>query len=165
MGWLAFTMLVAVVLVTGFVVWRKWIAPWRDVDQLADDIVEHRAPRRFLISGNPHVRRVGLAFEKLAERRRELQERVREGEQSVQGVFGAMLDGLVVVGVLGRVRHVNGECRRAFGGDENGSGGTHLELLRHASVERLVMEAIRSRQPQRESWRLSRGPSDGREME
>src|SRR5687767_5696173 len=165
MGWLAFTVLVAVVFMTGFVVWRKWIAPWKDVDQLADDIVEHRAPRRFLISGNPHVRRVGLAFEKLAERRRELQERVREGEQSVQGVFGAMLDGLVVVDDLRRIRLMNCEFRRAFGVDENSSGGTLLELLRLASVDRLVMEAIRSRQPQRESLRLSRGPSDGREME
>ena len=165
MGWLAFTVLAAVVFVIGFVVWRKWIAPWKDIDQLADDIVEHRAPRRFLISGNPHVRRVGLAFEKLAERRRELQERVRESEQSVQGVFGAMLDGLVVVDDLRRIRLVNREFRRAFGVDENASGGTLLELLRLASVDRLVMEAIRSRQPQRESLRLSRGPSEGREME
>lgn len=165
MGWLAFAALVAVVFVTGLVVWRKWIAPWKDVDQLADDIVEHRAPKKFLISGNPQARRVGLALEKLTERRRELEERVRESEQSVQAVFGAMLDGLVVVDDLRRVRLMNREFRRAFGVGENASGGTLLELLRLASVDRLVMEAIRSRQPQRESLRLSRGPSEGREME
>ena len=165
MGWLAFTVLLAVACVIGLVVWRKWIAPWKDVDQLTDDIVEHRAPRRFLISGNPHARRVGLALENLTERRRELQERVRESEQSVQAVFGAMLDGLVVVDDLRRVRLMNREFRRAFGVDENASGGTLLELLRLASVDRLVMEAIRSRQPQRESLRPSRGPSEGREME
>jgi len=165
MGWLAFAALVAVVFVTGLVVWHKWIAPWKDVDQLADDIVEHRAPKKFLISGNPQARRAGLALEKLTERRRELQERVRESEQSVQAVFGAMLDGLVVVDDLRRVRLMNREFRRAFGVGENASGGTLLELLRLASVDRLVMEAIRSRQPQRESLRLSRGPSEGREME
>jgi two-component system phosphate regulon sensor histidine kinase PhoR len=165
MGWLAFTALVAVVFVSGLVVWRKWIAPWKDVEKLTDDIVEHRAPRRFLISGNPHARRVGLALENLTERRRELQERVRESEQSVQAVFGAMLDGLVVVDDLRRVRLMNREFRRAFGVDENAAGGTLLELLRLASVDRLVMEAIRSRQPQRESLRPSRGPSEGREME
>lgn len=165
MGWLAFTALAAVAFVTGFVVWRKWVAPWKDVDRLTDDIVEHRAPRRFLISGNPHVRRVGLALEKLTDRRRELQERVRESEQSVQAVFGAMLDGLVVVDDLRRVRLMNREFRRAFGVGENASGGTLLELLRLASVDRLVMEAIRSRQPQRESMQMSRGASEGREME
>lgn len=165
MGWLAFTALVAVVFVTGLIVWHKWIAPWKDVDQLADDIVEHRAPRRFLISGNPHARRAGLSLEKLTERRRELQERVRESEQSVQAVFGAMLDGLVVVDDLRRVRLMNREFRRIFGIDEDISGGTLLELMRHASVDRLVLEAIRNREAQRETIQLSRGAGEGREME
>jgi two-component system phosphate regulon sensor histidine kinase PhoR len=165
MGWIAFTALVAVVLVTGLVVWRKWIAPWKDADQLTHDIVEHRAPRKFLITGNPHAQRIGLSLEKLTERRRELQERVRESEQSVQAVFSAMPDGLVVVDDHRGVRLMNREFRRAFGIDEQTSEGTLLELLRLASVDRLVMEAIRSRQLQRESLRLARGPSEGREME
>ena len=166
MGWLAFCGLIAVVLAAmAFAVWRKWIAPWKDVEELADAVVEHRAPRKFLISGNPHARRIGLAFENLTDRRRELDERVRESDLSVQAVFGAMLDGLVVVDDLRRVRLMNREFRRVFGLDENVSGGTLLEVIRHASVDRLVMEAIRSRQPQRESIQLSRGASEGREME
>src|SRR5688572_11815462 len=165
MGWLAFAALAAVMFVTGLVVWRKWIAPWKDVERLADDMVEHRAPRRFLISGNPQARRIGLAFENLTERRRELEERGRESDQSVQAVFGAMLDGLVVVDDLRRIRLMNREFRRAFGIVQNASGGSLLELLRLASIDRLVMESIRSRQPQRESIRLARGPSEGREME
>jgi two-component system phosphate regulon sensor histidine kinase PhoR len=165
MGWLAFTALLAVVFVAGLVLWRKWIAPWKDVDQLADDIVEQRPPKKFLISGNPRARRVGLALEKLTEGRRELQERVRESEQSVQAVFGAMLDGLVVVDDHRRVRLMNREFRCIFGINESASGGTLLELLRLASIDRLVIEAIRSRRPQHESLRLSRGPGEGREME
>lgn len=165
MGWLAFSALIAVVLGTGFAVWRKWVAPWKDAERLVDDIVEHRAPRKFLISGNPHARRIGVALENLTERRRELEQRVREGELSVQAVFGAMLDGLAVVDDLRRVRLMNREFRHVFGVEENVSGGTLLEVIRHASVDRLVMEAIRSRQPQRESIQLSRGGSEGREME
>jgi two-component system, OmpR family, phosphate regulon sensor histidine kinase PhoR len=165
MGWLAFCGLIAVVLVTALAVWRKWIAPWRDVDELADAIVEHRAPRKFLISGNPHAQRIGLAFENLTDRRREMDERVRESELSVQAVFGAMLDGLVVVDDLRRVRLMNREFRRVFGLEEDVSGGTLLELIRHASVDRLVMEAIRVGEPRRESIQMSRGASEGREME
>jgi two-component system phosphate regulon sensor histidine kinase PhoR len=165
MGWLAFTALIAVALAIGFTVWRKWIAPWKDVDELADAIVQRRAPRKFLVSGNPHARRIGLALENLTERRRELEECVRESDLSVQAVFGAMLDGLVVVDDRRRVRLANREFRRVFGVAENISGGTLLELIRNASVDRLVMEAIRSRQPQRESMRISPGASEGREME
>jgi two-component system phosphate regulon sensor histidine kinase PhoR len=165
MGWLAFCGLIAVVLVTALAVWRKWIAPWRDVDELADAIVEHRAPRKFLITGNPHSQRIGLALENLTDRRRELDERVRESELSVQAVFGAMLDGLVVVDDLRRVRLMNREFRRVFGLEKDVSGGTLLELIRHASVDRLVMEAIRVGEPRRESIQMSRGASEGREME
>ncbi|MEY2489848.1 MAG: two-component system, OmpR family, phosphate regulon sensor histidine kinase PhoR [Verrucomicrobiota bacterium] len=165
MGWLAFCGLIAVVLATGFAVWRKWIAPWKDVEELTNSIVEHRAPRKFLISGNPQARHIGLALENLTDRRRELEERARESELSVQAVFGAMLDGLLVVDDLRRVRLMNRAFRRIFGVAENVSGGTLLELIRHASVDRLVMEAIRVGEPRRESIQVSRGTSEGREME
>jgi two-component system phosphate regulon sensor histidine kinase PhoR len=165
MGWFAFSALVAIVLGLAFAVWRKWIAPWKDADELAQAITEGRAPRKFLVSGNPHARRIGLAMEQLTDRRRELEERVREGELSVQAVFGAMLDGLVVVDDLRRVRLMNDEFRRIFGVDQGVSGGTLLEMIRHASLDRLVMEAIRSRTAQRESVQLSRGAGEGREME
>jgi two-component system, OmpR family, phosphate regulon sensor histidine kinase PhoR len=165
MGWLAFCGLIAVVLATALVVWRKWIAPWKDVDELTDAIASHRAPRKFLITANPRAQRIGLALENLTDRRRELDERVRESELSVQAVFGAMLDGLVVVDELRRVRLANREFRRVFGLDENVAGETLLELIRHASVDRLVMEAIRVGEPRRESIQLSRGLSEGREME
>jgi two-component system phosphate regulon sensor histidine kinase PhoR len=165
MGWLAFSALIALVFVIAIVFWRKWVVPWRDVEELTGAIAEHRAPRKFLISGNPHARRIGLALENLTDRRRELERKLREGELSVQAVFGAMLDGLVVVDDLRRVRLMNREFRRAFGIGEDVSGGTLLEVIRHASVDRLVMEAIRSGQPQRESIQISRGASEGREME
>jgi two-component system phosphate regulon sensor histidine kinase PhoR len=165
MGWLAFCGLIAVVLATALAVWRKWIAPWKDVDELTDAIAGHRAPRKFLITGNPHAQRIGLALENLTDRRRELDERVRESELSVQAVFGAMLDGLVVVDDLRRVRLANREFRRVFGLEENVAGETLLELIRHASVDRLVMEAIRAGEPRRESIQMSRGVSEGREME
>lgn len=165
MGWLAFFALVAMALAIGFAVWRKWIAPWKDAEELAEHIAEHRAPRKFLISGNPHARRIGLALESLSDRQRELEQRAREGEQSVQAVFGAMLDGLVVVDEARRVRLMNREFRRVFGVEENISGRTLLEVIRDASVDRLVREAIRSGQPQGESMRVSPSASEGREME
>jgi two-component system phosphate regulon sensor histidine kinase PhoR len=165
MGWLAFCGLIAVVLVIAFAVWRKWIAPWKDVEELTDAIVAHRPPRKFLISGNPQAQRIGLALENLTDRRRELDERVRESELSVQAVFGAMLDGLVVVDDLRRVRLMNREFRRMFGQEAATPGEPLLEVIRHASIDRLVMEAIRAGEPRRESIQMSRGASEGREME
>jgi two-component system, OmpR family, phosphate regulon sensor histidine kinase PhoR len=165
MGWFALCLLAAVSIVTALVVWRRWIAPWKDVEELSQAIVDKSPPRKFLISANPQSRSIGLALEMLADRQRVLEERFREGEFSVQAVFGAMLDGLVVVDDRRRVRMMNREFRRAFGLEEAEPGAPLLEMIRHASIDRLVMEAIRVREPRRESIQMSRGPSEGREME
>jgi two-component system, OmpR family, phosphate regulon sensor histidine kinase PhoR len=165
MVWFALCLLTAAFIVTALLVWRRWIAPWKDVDELSRAIVDKSPPRKFLISANPESRSIGLALELLVDRQRELEERFREGEFSVQAVFGAMLDGLVVVDDRRRVRMMNREFRRMFGLEEAEPGEPLLEMIRHASIDRLVMEAIRAREPRRESIQMSRGPSEGREME
>jgi two-component system phosphate regulon sensor histidine kinase PhoR len=165
MGWFAFCGLAILALAIVFVGWRRWVAPWNDVRELTDAVVERRAPRKFLISGNSQAQRIGLALEKLTERRGELEERLREGELSVQAVFSAMLDGLVVVDDRRRVRMMNREFRHMFGVAENVSGSPLLEVIRHATVDRLAMEAIRVQEPRRDSIQMSQGISEGREME
>src|SRR5205807_3900797 len=151
MGWFALCLFAAVFLMIALVVWRRWISPWKDVEELLQAVVDKRPPRKFLISANPQSRKIGLAFERLAGRQRELEERFREGGFSVQAVFGAMLDGLVVVDDRRRVRMMNREFRRMFGLEEAEPGEPLLEMIRHASIDRLVLEAIRVRELQRES--------------
>ena len=165
MGWIAFYALVALGLIVALAVWRKWIAPWKDARELADDIVELRAPRKFLISGNPEARHVGLALEKLMDRRGDLEKRVAESESSAQTILGAMPDGLAVVDERRTVQLMNPELRRIFGIGDKVSGGTLLELVHNASVDRLAVEAIRVQEPQRDSIELSRGGSEPRELE
>jgi two-component system, OmpR family, phosphate regulon sensor histidine kinase PhoR len=165
MGWIAFYALLAIVLIAAFAFWRKWISPWKDARELADDIVERRPPRKFLISGNPEARRVGLALETLMDRRGDLEKRVRESESSAQTVLGAMPDGLAVVDERRNVQLLNPEFRRIFGLGENVSGGTLLELVRNASADRLAVEAIRRQEPQRDSVEIIRSGAEPREME
>src|SRR4051794_18898743 len=114
MGWLAFCGLAAAVTIAAAVTWRRWIAPWREAEEVVDAITSERTPRKFLISANERAQRMGLALEKLGERQHALAERVREGELSAKTVFGAMLDGLVVVDGQRRVRLMNRACRQLF---------------------------------------------------
>jgi two-component system phosphate regulon sensor histidine kinase PhoR len=165
MGWIAFYALVAVGVIVALAVWRKWISPWKDARELADDIVEQRPPRKFLISGNPEARHVGLALEKLMDRRGDLEKRVRESESSAQTILGAMPDGLAVVDERRTVQLMNPELRRIFGLSDKVTGGTLLELVHNAAVDRLAVEAIRVQEPQRDSIELSRGGSEPRELE
>lgn len=165
MGWLAFCGLAAIGLVTAVVLWRRWVAPWKDAEELAVAVAAERTPRKFLISGNARARRIGLALETLSNRQRDLGERVREGELSTQTVFGAMLDGLVVVDGQHRVRLMNRAFQELFGVARQGPGVPLLELIRLASVDRLVSEASRAAEPRTESIQLARGSGQDRELE
>jgi two-component system phosphate regulon sensor histidine kinase PhoR len=165
MGWIAFYALVAVGVIVALAVWRKWISPWKDARELADDIVEQRPPRKFLISGNPEARHVGLALEKLMDRRGDLEKRAGESESSAQTILGAMLDGLAVVDDRRTVRLMNREFRRIFGLAESVPGGTLLELVHNASVDRVTVEALRRQEPQTDSIEIARGGSEPREFD
>src|SRR4051812_43518790 len=164
MGWFAFFALAAVVLITAIAFWRKWISPWKDAQELAEAVVAQRPPRKVLISGNPEAHKVGLALETLMDRRRELEKRVLESESSVETVFAAMLDGLAVIDDRRTVRLMNREFRQIFDVRDNGAG-TLLELVHNAAIDRLALEAIRSREPQRETIELTRGGAEPRVME
>ena len=164
MGWIAFLALAAIALIATVAVWRKWISPWKDAQELADAVVAQRSPRKVLISGNPEAHKVGLALETLMDGRRELEKRVLESESSVQTVFAAMLDGLAVTDDRRRVRLMNRAFRQIFGVPDNGAG-TLLELVHNAAIDRLALQAIQQREPQTETIELSRGGAEPRVME
>ncbi|MBA2269479.1 MAG: PAS domain-containing protein [Chthoniobacterales bacterium] len=162
---LAFGVAGVLIAAISLALWWRWGRPWRDVERIAEAAASGETPPGFLVSGNPSALRVGFALEKLANRRRELEARLSEGQLSVQAVFGAMLDGLVVVDERRRIRMVNREFGRLFGSDHAEPGTPLLEVIGHASMDRLVTEAMATGEPRRESIQMSRGPSAGRELE
>lgn len=164
MGWIAFLALAAIAVIATVAVWRKWISPWKDAQELADAVVAQRPPRKVLISGNPEAHKVGLALETLMDRRRELEKRVLESESSVQTVFAAMLDGLAVIDDRRSVRLMNRAFRQIFGVSDRGSG-TLLELTRNAAVDRLATEVVRERKPQQQEIDLTRAGDEARVFE
>ena len=165
MGWVAFTLLLVAVIIGAVHVWRRWIDPWREVDELLGSIAETRPPRKFLMTGNLRATEIGRSMEEIALRLRDLEQRVQEGEFSVQAVFGAMLDGLVVVDAARRVRMSNREFGRIFGWNGSAPGAPLVELIGHATIDHLVSDAIRAGEARREAIQMSRGPSEGRELE
>ena len=158
MGWLILGLAVAaiVLVATSYVVWRRWIEPWREVEELVHDIAAGRAPRKFLMSANRRAREIGLALEPLAGRHRELERNVQEGSLSLQTILAALPDGLVVVDDRRRAQMVNPEFRRVFGIEDNASGVPLLELIRDVVTDRLLIEALESGEPRCESIQVSR---------
>ncbi len=156
MVWLALAFAAAILLVVAVYVWRRWIEPWREVEELVHDIAAGRAPRKFLMSANRRARGIGLALEPLASRQLELERNVQEGTLSVQAILGALPDGLVVVDDRRRAQMMNLEFRRVFGIGENAAGEPLLELIRDVAVDRLLSDALDAGEPRRESIQVSR---------
>ena len=144
---------------------RRWIEPWREVEELVDAIANNRAPQSFLLTANPSAHRLGLALEQLWDRQRKLIERMREGEFSVQAILGAMLDGLIVVDEERRIQMMNPAFPRLLDRAQIETGTPLFEAVRDASVEHAVAETLRTGEPRQEALRVTRASGEVAEIE
>jgi two-component system, OmpR family, phosphate regulon sensor histidine kinase PhoR len=147
MGWFAFALVVVLSAYAFWRLWRDWIAPWRELEQIVEAIAHDRMPRTFLIGGSGRVRGIALALEKLALRQRELLARAEEGEFNLQTIIGALPDGLLVVDDERQIRLLNDAFRRFFGVEREAA--SFLETVRDAALERLLGNALAKSETQR----------------
>jgi two-component system phosphate regulon sensor histidine kinase PhoR len=142
MSWLLLFAIVAATLVVGLIVWRKWIAPWQQVKELATQIGRGERPRTFLVDGSPESQRVGLALENIFARQEELDRQIAGGESGTQTILGAIQDGLLVVDASLRVTVVNQAFRKLFGLPEILEGTPLLDVVRDATIDGLIADTL-----------------------
>ncbi|MGZ5024331.1 MAG: hypothetical protein ACXWBS_05650, partial [Chthoniobacterales bacterium] len=95
MSWLIIGAVIAAVLIAVCLrVRRRWVEPWRELEELVTSIVTRKAPRKFLMTANERANTLGLALEKLADKQRELEVTATQGSNSLQSILGALPDGL-----------------------------------------------------------------------
>ncbi|CAN5525890.1 hypothetical protein BH20VER3_BH20VER3_00110 [soil metagenome] len=165
MGWLAFAFALVALLGGWWWVWRGWIAPCRELREMVRVLNEARMPRTFLIGGGECVRGIALALEQLALREGALRTRVQEGEFGVQAIVGAMADGLIVADGQRRIRLMNEAFQQIFNLGPQAAGGTLLETVRDAAVERLLGEALSRGETRRGTITLQRSAENERHLE
>jgi two-component system phosphate regulon sensor histidine kinase PhoR len=144
MWWLFLGVVCILLVVTAVAVWRKWIAPWRHIEQLVRQIGDGERPRTFLVNGGAESKRVGLALEIISARQQELGRQNAGRESGTQTILGAMQDGLLVVDKSLRVTLVNQAFQRLFGLPEISLGTPLLDIVRDATVDRLIGETLRT---------------------
>ena len=159
-GWIALGVaagiLVAIIWAS---VWRRWIDPWRELDELVAAIIGSKQPRKFLMTGNPRANAIGLALEKLAQRLRESERAAHEGTQSIDAILGALPDGLVLVDEQRRLQMANAQFRRVFGLADDSRGMSLLEATRDGAVDVAATRALATGEVERELLKVSR-PAD-----
>jgi len=144
MSWLFLGVICILFAVTAVVVWQKWVAPWRQIEQLVRQIVGNEHPRTFLVGGGPESKRVGLALENIFARQQELGRQIAGRESGTQTILRAMQDGLLVVDKSLRVTLVNQAFRKLFGLPEISLEAPLLDVVRDATVDWLIQETLRT---------------------
>jgi two-component system phosphate regulon sensor histidine kinase PhoR len=142
MFWFLLCAIVGSTIAFAYIAWRKWIAPWRQIEQLVQQISAGDRPRTFLVDGAAQPRRVGLALENIFGRQQHLDRRISEATSGTETVLSAMQDGLLVVDSSRRVTLVNETFRQLFAPHEISPGAPLLDTVRNSELEKLIVATL-----------------------
>jgi two-component system phosphate regulon sensor histidine kinase PhoR len=143
MIWLLLCAIVALAVALALIAWRKWIAPWRQVEELVTQIGRGEWPRTFLIDGGAQAQRIGLRLEKVSEDLQQLNKQIAKNKSGMQTIFSAMHDALLVVDSKRHVILANETFRKLFVLPEISEGTPLLEIVRDATLDRVIDDAFR----------------------
>jgi len=132
-----------------FIAWRKWIAPWRQVEDVITQIGRGERPRTFLMEGSAPAQRIGFQLEKIVGDLEQRRKQIAKRESGIQTIFSAMQDALLVVDSNRRVILTNQTFRQLFDASEITIATPLLEIVRDPTLDRLLTEAFRGRAPVR----------------
>jgi two-component system, OmpR family, phosphate regulon sensor histidine kinase PhoR len=147
MSWILLGAIVGSTVAVVYVAWRKWISPWRLIEELVRQVSRGEQPRTFLVKGGDEARRVAIALEDILNRQRELDRQIGERSAGQKAIFSAMQDGLLVVDRRRQIALMNRAFHELFGIREDSLGVPLLESVRDPAIEQIVGETFRGRGP------------------
>src|SRR5215470_17657591 len=142
MSWLIVILSCIALGAVAFVVWRKWIAPWRQVERVTTQISRGERPRTFLMEGNTPAQRIGFQLEKIVSDLEQLHKQIAKRESGMQTIFSAMQDALLLVDSNRQVILTNQTFRKLFDAPEITLAMPLLEIVRDPTLDRLLTDAF-----------------------
>src|SRR5881628_2433685 len=142
MIWLLLSAIIASTMALVLIAWRRWIAPWRQVEELVTEIGRGEQPRTFLIHGGAETQRIRLRLEKIFQDLTQLNKQIAKRESGMQTIFAAMHDALLVVDSKRYVILANETFRKLFALPEISEGTPLLEIVRDATLDRVIDDAL-----------------------
>ncbi len=145
MSWLIVVLICTALGAIGWFLWWKWIAPWRQIEEVVTQIERGARPRTFLIEGNPPAQRIGLQLEKIVSNLEQLNNQVAKRESGLQTIFSAMQGALLLVNSDRQVILTNETFRKLFGVAEVSVAMPLLEIVRNPTLEGVLTDAFHSK--------------------
>jgi two-component system phosphate regulon sensor histidine kinase PhoR len=123
-------------------VWRKWITLWQQFEEVITQIQRGKRPRTFLVDHGGRTQRIGFRLEKISNDLEQLNKQIAERKSEMQTIFSAMHDALLVVDSKRYVILANETFRKLFALPEISQGTPLLEIVRDATVNRVIDSAF-----------------------
>src|SRR5215469_7730580 len=142
MFWFVFVLICIALGGIVFIVWRKWIAPWRQVEDVITQIGRGERPRTFLVEGSAPAQRIGFQLEKIVGDLEQLHKQIAKRESGMQTIFSAMQDALLLVDSNRQVILTNHTFRKLFDAPEVSVATPLLEIVRDPTVDSLITDAF-----------------------
>ena len=155
MAWLVIVAVCILVAVGAFISWRRWVAPWRRIDELVRQIARNERPSTFLVDGGAQAQRLGLVLETIFQRQQQLDQQIAGRESGTQTILGAMHDAVLVVDVHRYIVLMNRAFAKLFQLRDGAVGAPLPEIVRHATLDRLIAETLRSGEAMRSELTLT----------
>jgi len=149
LAWFVIVLIFAAFGCIAFIAWRKWIAPWRQIEDVITQIGRGDRPRTFLLEGSAPAHRIGFQLEKIVNELEQLQKQIAKRESGMQTIFSAMQDALLVVDSNRQVILTNQTFRKLFDAPEISLATPLLEIVRDPALDRLLTDAFRGGGPVR----------------
>jgi two-component system phosphate regulon sensor histidine kinase PhoR len=148
-AWFVIVLISAAFGCVAFIAWRKWIAPWRRVEDVITQIGRGERPRTFLMEGSAPAQRIGFQLEKIVTELEQLHKQIAKRESGMQTIFSAMQDALLVVDSNRQVILTNQTFRNLFNAPEISVATPLLEIVRDPTLDRLLTDAFHGEGPVR----------------
>jgi two-component system phosphate regulon sensor histidine kinase PhoR len=142
MSWLIAILICAALGVIAFSVWRNWIAPWRQIEEVVTQIGRGERPRTFLLEGSAPAQRIGFQLEKIVSDLEQLHKQIAKRESGMQTIFSAMQDALLVVDSKRQVILTNQAFRKLFDAPDISIATPLLEIVRDPTLDRLLTDTF-----------------------
>ena len=148
MEWIVAGLCLAVlVIAAAWVAWHKWIAPWRQVEQLVRQIARGESPSSFVVPASRDGQRVAIALEEIVFRQQALQTQLAQRLSGEKAIFSAIQDALLVVDGERRVAHLNATFAEWFGVRAESLGLPVMEVVRDTAMAQVLDATLRKQQP------------------
>jgi len=128
---------VVILFATAFYFRQRWLGPWQKLEELVGQVARGQPPRTFLVSGNRHAWRIGVALEDLLNRQQQLDQKASQESAEISAVFAALTDALVVLDAGQRVRFCNPAFEQLFG--RVATGAFIGEIVRDADISETII--------------------------